>query len=156
MTAPVISAGDLVAGKNGTTQMITNPIRAKATGRLVGHAANVNFDTIAEPDLARWIDALPLDEFGALIDAHAAGAILDPSLALPVEPLEPHGDDWLPCDEQPASDDDLVWVMFLDGEVMGPNRASAFLWGADQGAASIIAYAPAVPGTVLNQDGGKP
>ncbi len=125
--------------------MTTN--RAAATQRLIGHAATVDFDHISNRELGRWIDALPLDEFGALIDAHATGAVLDPSLAAPVGPLEPHGDDWRPCDEQPVGDTDIVWIMYQDGEVAGPNRASAFLWGAEQGAASIIAYAPAVPGT---------
>lgn len=124
-----------------------NTVRADANQRLVGHAATVDFDAISEHDLGRWIDALPLDEFAALIDAHSAGDVLDPESAAQVEPLEPNGDDWSPCDEQPAADDDLVWIMFADGETMGPNFASAFLWGADQGSASIIAYAPAVPGT---------
>lgn len=126
--------------------------RQSATQRLVGHAATVDFDTITDTDLGRWIDALPLDEFGALIDAHASGAVLDPSMAAPVAPLEPHGDEWIPCNEQPVPGDNLVWILYPDGEVGGPNRASAFLWGANQGSASIIAYAPAVPGTVLQED----
>lgn len=127
---------------------VEGPKRA-AKQRLVGHALNVDFDRISGSDLGRWIDALPIDEFAALIDAHAGGEVLDPSLAVAVAPLEPHGDDWNPCDAQPVADDDLVWIMFADGGTVGPNRASAFLWGAERGSASIIAYAPAVPGTLL-------
>ena len=125
-------------------------VRTEAKRRLVGHAATVDFDRISDGDLSRWLDALPLEEFAALIDAHADGEVLDPALAATVLPLEPHGDDWEPCDEQPVPDDDLVWIMYLDGEVVGPNHASAFLWGADQGSASIIAYALAVPGTAVS------
>jgi hypothetical protein len=126
-------------------------VKTEAKRRLVAHAATIDFERITETDFSRWIDALPLDEFSALIGAHAAGEVLGPDLDGAVSPLEPHGDDWtpyVPNGEYPLPTDQLVWVMFSDGEVMGPNRTAAFLWGGT-GQAEIIAYAPAVPGTVL-------
>lgn len=125
---------------------------ADGLAKLAAHAETVDFAAISEADAGRWIDALPLDEFVALIDAHGRWSTTGEPVSIDgelpaVSPLEPHGDDWAPCDEQPVGDDDLVWIMYLDGETGGPNLASAFLWGADQGSASIIAYALAVPGT---------
>lgn len=124
----------------------------KDTPMLLAHAATVDFTTISERDLGRWIDALPLGEFSALIDIHSSGEAA-PDILFPAgaPSLEPHGDDWAPYVEDgdyPLPGEHLVWVMFADGETMGPNRADAFLWGGT-GQAEIIAYAPAVPGTAL-------
>lgn len=124
----------------------------KDTPMLLAHAATVDFTTISERDLGRWIDALPIGEFSALIDIHSSGEAA-PNIPVPANapPLEPHGDDWapyIPNGKYPLPVEQLVWVMFSDGEVMGPNRTEAFLWGGT-GQAEIIAFAPAVPGTVL-------
>lgn len=125
-----------------------------ATPMLLAHAANIDFDAISSDDWSRWIDSLPLEEFIALIRINDEGAAPDVAAAPDAAPLEPHGDLWetyVADGDYPLPDEELVWVMFKDGETMGPNRTDAFLWGGT-GYAEIISYARAVPGTVLPPD----
>lgn len=130
---------------------MTTAKQQEARARIIAQASQVDWGAMSAEQFGTWVDGLPLDEFFALLDLHAAGnseasEAIEEQPTPPVPSLPPDDNGWTIYTGEgvtPVPDDEQLYVLFPDGAVCGPNRADAFLWGSD-GSASIVAYQAAV------------
>lgn len=118
-------------------------IKAKIRANLMKKVAAVDFSAMSQEAYGKWINDLPPSEFVSLLDLHAElkSAQDHPEPEQPeVNPLD---DTWIAI-EDPESysipPETMVYVLYRDGEIGGPNRIDAFLWGDLSGP---LAFAPA-------------
>lgn len=124
-----------------------NRIRQRVRAGLMAKIELVDFGTMSKEEYGAWIDALPPPEFVELISLHdelkrqqnAPAPVED----IPVEKQNgPDDDAWIPGgEEMPVAGETRIYILYLDGEIGGPNRADAFIWGEPRGPTKIVAYA---------------
>jgi hypothetical protein len=115
-----------------------NKIKQRVRASLMAKIEKVDFGKMSPDDYGRWIDALPPAEFGELLDLHTEFLVNAKATAAP--PEKPADDNpWTPFDgpDMPVAADAVVYVLCHDDEVLGPNRADAFIWDDRE----IIGYA---------------
>lgn len=117
-------------------------IKAKIRANLMRKVNEVDFSTMSREAYDKWINDLPPSEFVSLLDLHAELKSAQARPA-PVEQVNPLDDAWIAIDKPETygiPPETIVYVLYRDGEIGGPNRIDAFLWGDPSGP---LAFAPA-------------
>lgn len=121
-------------------------IKERNRRAVIAKCEAVDFATISAQEYTDFINSLPPHEFAALLSLH--DEFLRAEKCPPEEPpyVAPYTADdprwtWIDYDggECPVDGRLVVWVTYSDGDIGGPNLASAFLWGD-----TIVSYAPAL------------
>lgn len=127
-----------------------NKIRQRIRNSLMAKIGSVDFTMMGKEEYGDWVEALPFAEFAELIFLHDElkhqHAETPPVEDTPPEKQNgPDDNAWIPVgdEEIPVGADARIYVLFSDGDIGGPNRADAFLWGEPRGVTQILAYAPA-------------
>lgn len=128
-----------------------NKIRQRIRNSLMAKIELVDFATMSKDDYGAWIDALPPPEFIELISLHDE-LKRQQSEEPPIDDVPPEKQNgpedgaWIPSgEEMPVAGDVRIYVLFFDGDIGGPNRADAFIWGEPRGPSRIVAHALAEP-----------
>ena len=121
-------------------------IKERTRQAVIAKCEAVDFAAMTKAEYGDFINALPPHEFGALLDIHSEflSAEKNPppeeTYVAPYTADDPHGT-WVDFagGEPPVKGHVVVWVTYTDGDIGGPNVASAFLGWGDE----IVAYAVA-------------
>jgi hypothetical protein len=121
-------------------------IKERNRRAVIAKCEAVDFEAISAQEYTDFLSGLPPHEFAALLSLH--GEFLrsekyppeEHPYVAPYTAADPGGT-WVDHDggECPVDGGLVVWVTYPDGDIGGPNLASAFLWGD-----TIISYAPAL------------
>ncbi len=122
---------------------MTNRIKAKIRANLMKKVNAVDFSTMSRETYDKWINDLPPAEFVSLLDLHAELKLAQEHPEPEAPEVNPLDDAWIAIDKPESygiPPETVVYVLYRDGEIGGPNRIDAFLWGEPTGP---LAFAPA-------------